>query len=195
MTIKTRIKINDIKQLSDNYFSLLRYDFSYHRNDGTWQDQMREVYDCGDGAAILLYNLKQRTIILIKQLRLPAFLNGHDDLMLEVPAGLLDAAHPETRIIAEVEEETGYRIRHVKKIMEAFVSPGAVKQKLHLFIGEYSASDKVSQGGGHHHEGEDIEVLEVMFDDAVSMIKTGQLVDAKAIMLIQYAQLNLFKAD
>lgn len=192
--IKERIKIIEKRTLSDNHFHLYRYDFEYLRNDGNWQKQMREVYDCGDGAAILLYNLAKKSVILIRQLRLPAALNGLDELMLEVPAGLLEGEDAKKRMIMEVEEETGYHIKDAQFICNAFVSPGANTQKMVLFVGEYEDADKKSKGGGHEHEGEEIEVLEYSFNDAYKMIETGQLQDAKAIILLLWAKINLFNS-
>ncbi len=153
---------------------------------------MRDNYDCGHGAAILLYNLEQRSIILIRQFRYAAFSSGYDSLLIETPAGLLDDASPEERIREEAEEETGYRIDNVRKVFEAYVSPGAVVQKIFCFVGAYSGSDRVSAGGGLESEGEDIEVLEMGFDETYAMIADGGICDAKTIMLLQYAALHLF---
>ncbi len=193
MSVKSRLKNLNKKLLSNNHFILHVYDFEYLRNDGNWQKQMREVYDCGDGAAILLYNIKRRKIILIRQLRLPAFLNGLDEFMLEIPAGLLDGIDAKQRIIKEVEEETGYLINDAKFICEAFVSPGALKQKMSLFVAQYDEKDKKSLGGGIIDEGEEIEILEYDFDEAYKMIENGQLKDAKAIILILWAKINIFQ--
>jgi nudix-type nucleoside diphosphatase (YffH/AdpP family) len=193
MSLKDRIKIKEQCFLSTNHFKLERYDFEYLRNDGIWQTQMREVYDCGDGAAILLYNLQKQSVILIRQLRLPAVLNGHDELMLEVPAGLLEGEDAKIRMIKEVEEETGYHIKDARFICNAFVSPGAIKQKMHLFVAQYEDSDKKSKGGGHFDEGEEIEIIEMDFSQAYKMIETNQMQDAKAIILLLWAKINLFK--
>lgn len=189
---KPNIKIQSVKLLSDNHFKLERYDILYQRQNGEWQPQMREVYDCGDGACALLYNLAKRSVILIRQFRLPTFLNGHDDHLLEVPAGLLEGEDPTIRMRLELEEETGFRIENIKEVMRAFVSPGANTQKLYFFVGEYSPNDKVSAGGGHVHEGEEIEILEMDFDKAMAMVSTFEIQDAKAIMLLQYAKIHLF---
>jgi nudix-type nucleoside diphosphatase (YffH/AdpP family) len=149
------------------------------------------VYDRGNGAGILLYNRQQKTIILTKQFRLPAYLNGNETgMMVEVCAGLLDLDHPEQCIIRETEEETGYRISTVKKIMETYMSPGAITEILHLFVGEYDASMKVNDGGGLEHEQEEIEVIEMPFVEAYNKIATGEIKDAKTILLLQYAQIN-----
>lgn len=190
--LKNRIKNIKKSILSDNHFHLYKYDFEYLRNDGIWQKQMREVYDCGDGAAILLYNLEKQSIILIKQLRIPAVLNGHDDLLIEIPAGLLEGANAKERMIMEVEEETGFIINDAKFICNAFVSPGAIMQKMHLFVAQYSDEDKKSIGGGRFEEGEEIEVLEMKFEEAFNMIASGQVQDAKAIILLLWAKINLF---
>ena len=185
------IKIQKTELLSDNWYLLNKVTFDYLRKDGVWVSQKREVYDRGNGAGILLYNSQQKTIILTRQFRLPSYLNGNKTgLMIEVCAGLLDADHPEQCIIRETEEETGYRINTVKKVMETYVSPGAVTEILHLFIGEYNDSMKVNEGGGLEHEQEDIEVLEMSFEKAYDMIATGEIKDAKTIILLQYAKIN-----
>ena len=193
MSVKDRVRVESVELLSDNWYVLRKATFSYRRNDGTWQRQVRESYDRGNGAAILLYDEDRRTILLVKQFRYPAFANGYDDLLIEVPAGLLDDADPEERIRSEVEEETGYRVRDVEKVMESFMSPGSVTEILHFFVGRYQPADQVSAGGGHEGEGEDIDVLEVPFDDAMAMVRSGAIRDAKTIMLIQYAALNIFR--
>jgi nudix-type nucleoside diphosphatase (YffH/AdpP family) len=193
MSISPRVKIKDISLLSDNWYILKKATFSFQREDGTWQEQVREVYDRGNGACILLYNLAQRSVILTKQFRFPAFANGYDDLLIEAPAGLLDNMDAEARIKLETEEETGFLIGKVSKIFEAFMSPGSVTERLHFFVAPYQAKDRVSSGGGHAEEGEDISVMEVPFDDAMTMITDGRIIDAKTIMLLQHAALGVFK--
>lgn len=186
-------KIRDIRKevLSDNWYTLFRYTYEYQKEDGEWEVQVREVYDRGNGAAILLYNQKKGTIILTKQFRMPTYVNGNPSgMMTEVCAGLLDGDHPEECIKKEVEEETGYQIHHVKKVFESYMSPGAVTEILHFFIGEYQEQMKVSDGGGAENESENIEVLEVLFETALNMIRHGEIKDAKTIMLLQYARLN-----
>ena len=177
--------------LSDNWYLLTKYTFDLRRRDGTWQTQHREVYDRGNGATILLYNLARRTVVLVRQFRLPCFLNGSDGYLIETAAGLLDNASPEERIRLEAEEETGYRVKAVEKIFDAFMSPGAVTERIHFFIGEYEAHDRVNAGGGLEHEGEDIEVLELGFDEALAMVSNGQINDGKTIMLLQYLELRI----
>lgn len=186
-----KIKINQTELLSNNWYLLNNVTFDFLRKDGVWITQKREVYDRGNGAGILLYNREQKTIILTRQFRLPSYLNGNETgMMIEVCAGLLDQDHPEQCIIRETEEETGYRIKSVQKILETFVSPGAVTEILHLFVGEYDASMKVNEGGGLEHEQEEIEVIEMPFEEAYSMIATGEIRDAKTIILLQYAKIN-----
>lgn len=192
MSIADRVRVEDVTVLSDDWYTLKKTTFSYRRADGTWQRQSRETYDRGNGAAILLYDAGRRTVVLVSQFRYPAFVNGHDDLLLEVPAGLLDDAEPEARIRAEVEEETGFRVKTVRKIFDAFMSPGSVTERLHFFVGEYAPEDRVSAGGGEADEGEDIAVEEVEIEEALAMIDTGAIRDAKTIMLLQYAALRLF---
>jgi nudix-type nucleoside diphosphatase (YffH/AdpP family) len=187
-----RVRIKAIKTLSDDWYLLKKTTFEFLRNDGTWQQQTRETYDRGNGATILLYNLERQTVVLTRQFRFPAFVNGHHGMLIEAPAGLLDTASPEDRITAEVEEETGYRVDRVRKIFEAFMSPGSVTEKLYFFVAEYEASSKTALGGGNRAEGEDIEVLELSIDDAMAAIKRGEIADGKTIMLLQYACLHLF---
>jgi len=186
-----RVQIERADVLSDNWYTLRKFTFTYRRGDGTAQRQEREAYDRGNGACILLYNKERRTIVLTRQFRLPAFVNGHPDgMLLELPAGLLDDDDPATAIRREVEEETGYRVRDVKEALQAYMSPGSVTERLHFFTAAYSAADRISAGGGHEGEGEDIEVIEVTLDDALAMIERGEIADAKTIMLVYYAKVK-----
>ncbi len=185
------IKIQKTELLSDNWYILNKVTFDFQKKDNSWITQKREVYDRGNGAAILLYNTEQKTVILTRQFRLPTYLNGNaSGMSIEVCAGLLDQDQPEQCIIRETEEETGYRLSNVTKIMESYMSPGAVTEILYLFTGAYNASMKVSEGGGVAHEEENIEVLEMPFDQAYAMIATGEIKDAKTIMLLQYAKIH-----
>jgi GDP-mannose pyrophosphatase NudK len=186
-----KIKIQKTELLSDNWYLLNKVTFDYHKEDGTSITQKREIYDRGNGAAIFLYNTSNKKIILTRQFRLASYLNGNPSgMMIEACAGMLDKDHPEQCIIRETEEETGYRIPKVKKIMETYMSPGAVTEILHLFIGEYDESMKVSEGGGLEYEQENIEVIEITFNEAYTMIETGEIKDAKTIILLQYAKMN-----
>jgi nudix-type nucleoside diphosphatase (YffH/AdpP family) len=193
MTVSDRIRVKDVRILSDRYYVLKEATFEYRRANGEWQTLRREVFDRGNAAAVLPYHPAGRSVVLVRQFRLPAYVNGYDDLMIEVPAGMLDDASPEDRIRAEVEEETGYRLGEIRKVFEAFTSPGAVTEKLHFFVAEYDPSMRVGSGGGIADEGEDIEMLELPFDSALAMISDGRIVDAKTIMLLQYAALNIFR--
>jgi nudix-type nucleoside diphosphatase (YffH/AdpP family) len=186
------VKIVEKKLLSDNWYKLHKYTFVINDNQGNSRKQVREAYDRGNGAVILLYNLEKKTVILTRQFRLPTFVNGNaDGMMIEACAGLLDEDKPEDCIRRETEEETGYRIEHVQKIYEAYMSPGSVTEILYFFIGEYSTDQKVNDGGGVDHEQENIEVLELSFAKTLEMIRTGEIKDAKTIMLLQHARLNL----
>jgi nudix-type nucleoside diphosphatase (YffH/AdpP family) len=193
MTISDRIRVKDVRLLSDNHYILKTTTFEWRRANGEWQTQHRESYDRGNGAALLPYNLAQGTVVLVRQFRYPAYVNGHDDLLIEALAGLLDNESPEVRIRSEAEEETGYRLGDIRKIFEAFMSPGSVTEKLHFFVAEYEPDMKVGTGGGNASEGEDIEVLELPIDQAIAMIGDGRIVDAKTIMLLQYAALHIFR--
>ena len=188
-----RVRITEEKLLSDNWYVLKRFSFDLRRRDGSWQPQTREVYDRGNGATILLYNLAQRTVVLTCQFRIPAHVNGHSGFLIEAAAGLLDNASPEERIRLEAEEETGYRVSAVKKIYEAFMSPGSVTERIHFFIGEYQPGDRIGDGGGLIDEGEDIEVIELGFEQAIAMVASGEIADGKTIMLLQYLQLHLMR--
>lgn len=177
--------------LSDNWYTLNKYSFEYQKPNGDWERQEREAYDRGNGSTILLYNAAKGTIILTRQFRLPTYVNGNaDGMMIETCAGLLDKDNAEDCIRKEAEEETGYKLDKVKKIFEAYMSPGSVTEIIHFFIAEYRADMKVSDGGGLAHEQENIQVLELNFDDAYNMIASGDIKDGKTIMLLQYAKLN-----
>ncbi|PKG52847.1 GDP-mannose pyrophosphatase NudK [Olleya sp. 1-3] len=186
-----RIKNLKTELLSDNWYTLNKLTFDYLQSNGEWRSVARECYDRGDGAVILLYNKVKQTVVLTKQLRIPTYVNGNKDgFLIEACAGMLDNDKPEDCIKKEVEEETGYRITNVEKVMEAYSSPGSVTEILHYFIGEYSDQMKVNEGGGATNETEDIEVLELAFNTAVNCIKTGEIKDIKTICLLQYAQIN-----
>ena len=187
------VRIHAEELLSDNWYVLKKYTFDLRRRDGSWQSQTREIYDRGNGATILLYNRERRTVLLIRQFRMPTFVNGYHGYLIESAAGLLDNASPEERIRLEAEEETGYRVGHVEKIYSAFMSPGSVTERIHFFIGEYQPGDRVSDGGGLEDEGEDIEVLELGFEAALAMVDSAEIVDGKTIMLLQYLELRMLK--
>jgi nudix-type nucleoside diphosphatase (YffH/AdpP family) len=193
MTISDRIRVKDERVLSDDHFKVKAVTFEWRRSDGAWQTQRREIVDRGNGAALLPYNLSRRSVVLVRQFRYQAYVNGYDDLLIEAAAGLLDNASPEDRIRAETEEETGYRLLDIRKIFEAFMSPGAMTEKLHFFVAEYEPEMKTGDGGGLREEGEDIEVLELPIDEALAMIADGRIMDAKTIMLLQYAKLHIFE--
>ncbi len=185
------VKIVEKKLLSDNWYKLYKYTFQTTGSKGEILHQTREAYDRGNGAVILLYNRENRSVILTRQFRLPTFVNGNaDGMMIEACAGLLDEDNAEDCIRRETEEETGYRITHVEKIYEAYMSPGSVTEILYFFIGEYSKEQRIHEGGGVDEEQENIEVLELHFDKAFDMIRTEEIKDAKTIMLLQYARLN-----
>ncbi|MEO1486373.1 MAG: GDP-mannose pyrophosphatase NudK [Bacteroidota bacterium] len=186
-------KVRNIKKelLSDNWYSLEKVTFEYQRADGEWETQVREAYDRGNGAVILLYNKAKKSVVLTRQFRMPTYLNGNETgMMIEACAGILEKGNAEETIRMEVEEETGYSITEVEKVFESYMSPGSVTEILYFFLGEYEDDMKVSEGGGAEDETENIEVLELSFIDALEMVKTGEIKDAKTIMLLQYAQLR-----
>lgn len=185
-----QLKILETEVLSDNWYTLRKVTYEYFKA-GKREVQSREAYDRGNGAVILLYHKVKKTIILTRQFRLPTYLNGNPSgMLIEACAGLLDKDNPEDCIRRETEEETGYRITEVKKVFEAYMSPGSVTEILYFFIAEYTASMKVNEGGGVEHEQENIEVLELDFTRAMEMVANGEIKDAKTIMLIQYLRLN-----
>jgi len=189
--ITEHVRHLDEQLLSDNWYILKKYTFELRRQDGSWQQQSREAYDRGHGATILLYSREKKTVVLTRQFRLPVYLHDNNGYLIEAAAGLLDNASPEQRIIAEAEEETGFKVAQPEKIFEAFMSPGSVTEKLYFFIAEYSEKDRSGQGGGLAEEGEDIEVLEWPLKKALDAIRNGEIQDGKTIMLLQHLALNV----
>lgn len=192
MSVKDRIRVKDVRVLSDHHYTLRATTYDWQRSSGEWQTQHRQTFDRGNGVALLPYNKAQGTVILIRQFRYPTYVNGYDGLLVEAPAGTLGDIDPEIRMRMEAEEEIGYRLGDMQKVFEAFMSPGAVTEKLYFFVAEYRADMKVGDGGGLHEEGEDIQTLELPFSEAFAMIADGGIIDAKTIMLLQYAALNIF---
>lgn len=188
---KKRVKNINSELLSKQYYILNKVTFDYLMSNGEWITQVRECYDRGDGAGILLYNKKKQTVILTRQFRMPTFLNGNKEgFLVEICAGLLDKDNPEACIIREAEEEVGYKLKSVKKIYEAYSSPGVMTEKMHFFIGEYTTNMKVNEGGGLECEHEDIEVLELPFKEAIKMLNNGEIHDTRTIVLLQYALIH-----
>ena len=187
----TDIKLLNTEVLSDNWYTLRKITFQFTKKNGEIITQDREAYDRGNGATILLYNQEKKTVILTRQFRLPTYINGNESgMMIEACAGLLDKDNAEECIRRETEEETGYVFKDVKRVFEAYMSPGSVTEILYFFIAAYSKDMKVSEGGGVDHEEENIEVLEIPFDETFKMVKTGVIKDAKTIMLIQHLRLE-----
>ena len=184
------IRIIESETLSDNWYILKKFTFDQQRRDGEWQRQTREVYDRGNGATILLYNRDRKTVILTRQFRFPVFINGHESDLIEAAAGLLDNMDPESRIKAEAEEETGFKVTRVRKIFEAYMSPGSVTEKLYFYLAEYQPQDRTGAGGGIKSEGEDIDVLEIALEEALRYVETGKIVDGKTIMLLYHVALK-----
>lgn len=188
------IRILSVEVLADDWFVLKKSTFEIQRRDGTWQRCSRETYDRGNGAALLLFNRERRTVVLTRQFRFPAYVNGcADGMLIECCAGLLDGEDASSCIRREAEEETGFRVRHPRKLFEVYMSPGSVTERLHFFAAEYDSSDRVGDGGGDAHEGEDIEVVELPFAAALAMIDDGRIQDGKTIMLLQHAALVGFE--
>lgn len=189
-----RVQVTEEKVLSDNWYVLKRYTFNYLGKNGQWTTQQREAYDRGNGATILLHNPETDTVILTRQFRLPTFVNGNrsdgpsSGMLIEACAGLLDNDDPQTAILRETEEETGYRIQSVEKVMEAYMSPGSVTEKLFFYLAEYDADTERSTGGGIDEE--EIDILELTLSEAVAMIHRGEIMDGKTIMLLQHLRLK-----
>ena len=185
-----RVRVRDIRLLSDNWYRLHTTTFDFQGADGEWSSQSRETYDRGNGATILLYDVARRTVLLTAQFRYPAYVNGHPDgMLIETAAGLLDDDDPETAIRREAIEETGHRVGEVEHVFDVFMSPGSVTERLHFYAAPYDASTREHAGGGLLEEGEHIDLVELDIDEAIGMIGSS-LVDAKTIMLLQWAVLS-----
>ena len=176
--------------LSDDWAVLTRHTFEYRRRDGRWETQVRQTYDRGDGAAILPFDPARGTVLLVRQFRLPAYVTGHPEPLIEACAGLLDRDDPETCIRKETEEEMGYRLGGVRRVFDIYMSPGSVTERLSLFVAAYSEADRLGAGGGDVAEGEDIEVLEPTLEEALTMVADGRIIDAKTIILLQHLKLH-----
>jgi nudix-type nucleoside diphosphatase (YffH/AdpP family) len=193
--VASRVKLRELKILSGDHYTLRRAEFDFQRRDGRWQEeQRRESYDMGDGAAILLQDRGRDRVLLIKQFRWPAFEWGYRQLLIEVVAGKLDGDDPETCVRREAVEEAGVTVGQVELVTWCFASPGAVKERLSLFIGDYESTAPREKGGGHESEGEDIEVLEMPLDAALAMVARGEIIDMKTILLLQAAKLRRIPA-
>ena len=188
--IASRVKLRELKTLSDNHYTLRNAIFAYRRSDGSWHETARESYDIGDGAAVLPIDTARNKVLLIKQFRWPVFEAGYRELLIEAPAGKLDGDDPETCVKKEALEEAGIAITNVELFSHCFMSAGAVKERLSLFLARYDSTAPREKGGGHEHEGEDIETLEVSLDQALAMIASGEIIDSKTIMLLQAAALR-----
>lgn len=195
MSLKDRIRIHSVTTLSDDWYVLKKTHFEWRRSDGIWQAMNRETYDRGNGAVLLPYDLARRTVLLTRQFRYPAYVNGCDELLIEAAAGLLDNAAPEDRIRAEVEEELGLALGAARLVFSCYMSPGSVTERLYFFVAEYDPTMRLSGGGGNDTEGEDIEVLELPIDHALAMIASGEIQDGKTIILLQYIALHLLKTE
>ena len=186
-----RVRVRDIRLLSDNWYRLHTTTFEYQGADGSWSEQSRETYDRGNGATILLHDVARRTVLLTAQFRYPAYVNGHPDgMLIEAAAGLLDDDAPEVAIRREATEELGVVVGELRHVFDLYMSPGSVTERVHFYVAAYSPADRVAAGGGLAEEGEDIEVLEIPADDAVRMVADGRIVDGKTVILLQWAALT-----
>jgi len=184
------ILIRSVEVLSDDWAILKKVTFDYRRRDGSLETQVRQTYDRGNGAVILPYDPDRGTVLLVRQFRLPAYVSGHPEPLIEACAGLLDNDDPETCIRREAEEELGYRLRNAEQVFHVFMSPGSVTERLMFFVARYAPDDRINGGGGDAHEGEDIEVLELTLDEALRMVDEGRIIDGKTIMLLQHIGLK-----
>lgn len=191
--MQDRVRIKSVEVLSKGWSVLEKTEFDYRRRDGSWETQSRETYNRGDGATILPFDRQRSTVLLVRQFRFPAYRTGHYEPLIEACAGLLDADDPETCIRKEAEEELGYRLRDVRRLYSPYMSPGSVTERLFFFSADYTLADRISDGGGHADEGEDIEVLEMSLDEAMVAITEGRIIDAKTIMLIQHLKLEVIQ--
>ncbi|MET0974528.1 MAG: NUDIX domain-containing protein [Leifsonia sp.] len=184
------VRVRSVRLLTANWYVTRATTFDFQHRDGSWSTQERETYDRGNGACILLYDASARTVLLTRQFRYPAYVNGHQDgLLVEAAAGLLDDDDPETAIRREAEEETGHAVGAVEHVFDAYMSPGSVTEKLHFYAAPYDAATRTGAGGGLQDEGEDIELIELDIDDAIAGIGSV-IIDAKTIMLLQWAVLS-----
>ena len=185
------VRVTDVEVLSSDWYVLRRTTFEQRHRDGRWTTEQRETHDRGNGAAVLLYDAERRTVLLTRQFRFAVYVNGHPDgMLLETAAGLLDEDDAVTAARREAEEETGHRVGELTHVFDVYTSPGSVTERLVCFAGPCTPADRVSAGGGLADEGEDIEVLELPFDEALAMVDDGRIADAKTIMLLQWAALR-----
>ena len=185
------VVIRDVEVTSDGWHVLRRTTYDYRRRNGQWTTEQRETYDRGNGAVILPYDRARGTVLLTRQFRFPVYVNGHPDgRFVEAAAGLLDADDPETAIRREAAEELGVRIGELEHVLDAYMSPGSVTERIHFYAAPYTPADRIADGGGLPEDGEDIEVLELPFADALEMAVDGRIADAKTIMLLQWAALR-----
>ncbi|MFB9376415.1 NUDIX domain-containing protein [Kineococcus gynurae] len=191
LTRNPDVRVREVELTSEGWHVLRRTTFDLRGRDGRWTRQTRETYDRGNGATILLHDVARRTVLLSRQFRFPAYVNGHPDGMLvEAAAGLLDEDDPETAVRRETAEELGVCVGAVTPVFDAFMSPGSVTERLHFYAAPYTAADRTGPGGGVAAEGEDIEVCEIDVDEALRMVRDGEIVDGKTIMLLQWARLE-----
>lgn len=189
--MEPNVLIKSTELLSDNWYLLKKITYDYRKKNGNWETQVREAYDRGNGAVILLYNAERGTVVLTQQFRLPTFINGNEGgMLIEACAGLLDEDSPEDCIRREAEEETGYQVQEVRKVFEAYMSPGSVTELLYFFVAAYTEAMQVHGGGGLAHEQEEITVLELSIEEAMAMVDSGEIRDGKTILLLQYVRLH-----
>lgn len=195
--MENNVKIKSTEILSDNFFPLKNVKYEITKENGEVAEVYREVYLSANGATVLLYNRETRKVILTRQFRLPTYLNNNPSgMMIEACAGIVEEGEdPAAGVVREIGEETGYKVSEVKKVFELYMTPGSVAEKLHFYVAEYSDNGKVGEGGGLEEESESIEVLEMSFDDAYIKVQSGEIKDAKTVILLQYARIYLFQDE
>jgi len=185
------VRVTDIEVVARAWHVLRRTTFEYRRADGRVTTEQRETYDRGNGATILLHDVERRTVLLSRQFRYPVYVNHHPDgMLIETAAGLLDGQDPATAIRREAAEELGVEVGEVEHVFDVYMSPGSVTERIHFFAAPYTPLSRTGEGGGLVEDGEDIEVLELPFDTTLAMIESGEIADAKTIMLLQWAALR-----
>jgi nudix-type nucleoside diphosphatase (YffH/AdpP family) len=185
------VVVREVELLAAGWHVLRRTTYDYRRRDGSWSREQRETYDRGDGATVLLYDAERKTVLLTRQFRYPVYVNGHPDgMFVETAAGLLDGDDPAAAIRREASEELGVVIGELEPVFAVWTSPGSVTERVHCFAAPYSAASRVGAGGGLADDGEDIAAVELPFASALAAIGSGEIADAKTIMLVQWAALT-----
>lgn len=178
--------IDNIKTVHDGWgrFMLL----TMRSPDGS--THLRQVEDHGDAISVLPYDPERRVVTLVRQPRAAPLYRGFDALMLEAPAGLTDGEDPDHAARREALEETGLRLAALEPLGAFWAMPGCATERTHLYLAPYRAADRIAEGGGVEHEGEEIEIVEMPAKEAVAMAGDGRICDLKTGFLLQALQLR-----